>query len=147
MPAAAVSSPDLVFAPSGPRALGSTALLRVALVLGCAVAVALAAWVGEPAHALEPDESLARLLRGMALIKACLVLGAIGVLVWRFGRPVPAGVAGAYLAGAWLVAGASMLIWQLSFIPLAAVVFHVGELMLLFVAWRDGRSPAAVSAA
>ncbi len=35
-----------------------------------------------------------------------------------------------------------MLVWQLSFIPLAALTFHAGEFTLLFVAWCDGQSGA-----
>jgi hypothetical protein len=111
--------------------------LRLGLLLGCAVSVLLAAWLAAPASALRADPELVFLLRGMALIKAALVLAAVGVLCWRFGQPVLPRVAGAYLAGAWLTAGATMLVWQLSLIPLAALVFHVGEFMLLWVAWRD----------
>lgn len=120
--------------------------LRSLLVLGCTVSVLLAAWLAAPATALRADPELVFLLRGMALIKAAIVLAAVGVLCWRFGQPVLPRVAGAYLAGAWLTAGATMLVWQLSFIPLAALVFHVGEFTLLWVAWRDhaeGRRPQA----
>jgi hypothetical protein len=126
---------------SGPARFGSSAsALRVALVLGCVTSAALAAWVGEPAQYLAQDFELARLLRGMALIKACLVVAAVSLLFWRLGRPTPAPVAGAYLIGTWLVAGASVLIWQLTFIPLAAFAFHAGEFVLLVVAWRDGKA-------
>lgn len=128
---------------SSARFGSGAAVLRVALVLGCVASLALAAWVGEPAQYLAQDFELARLLRGMAIIKACLVLAAACLLVWRFGRPTPPRVAGAYLIGIWLVAGASMLIWQLTLIPLAALVFHAGELMLLVVAWLDGKALAA----
>ena len=44
------------------------------------------------------------------------------------------------MARAWATAGASMLIWQLEFIPIAAVAFHLGELTLLVAAWRDHAS-------
>jgi hypothetical protein len=48
----------------------------------------------------------------------------------------------AYLVGAWLSAGATTLVWQLSFIPLAALTFHASEFTLLLVAWRDHQSKA-----
>jgi hypothetical protein len=73
----------------------------------------------------------------MAVIKACLVAAAVGVLLWRLGQSLPQRTAKAYLVASWLLAGATMLIWQLSFIPLAALVFHAGMFMLLFAAWRD----------
>jgi hypothetical protein len=115
----------------------SPAALRALLCAGCLAAVAAAAWLGQPAATLQADPELARLLRGMALIKAALVLAAVALLLWRFGRPLRRPAAIAYLAGAWLAAGASMLVWQLSFIPLAAPVFHAGELTLLVTAWRE----------
>ena len=80
----------------------------------------------------------------MAAIKAVIVLAAAAVLFWRFGHPVLQRTAAAYLVGAWLSAGATMLVWQLSFIPLAAVTFHASEFTLLFVAWRDHPSKAQV---
>jgi hypothetical protein len=61
------------------------------------------------------------------------------LLVARFGHPVAPRLVAIYLAGAWAMAGASMLVWQLASIPLAALVFHAGESALLLAAWRgDG---------
>jgi hypothetical protein len=138
MSAATVGSPGTTSKQSAlTRFSSNAARLRVALVLGCGVAVALAFWIGTPAPYLESDIELARLLRGMAVIKAFIVLAGVGLLLWRFGRPVSRHMAGVYLAGAWLAAGASMLIWQLTLIPLAALTFHAGELALLVAAWRD----------
>ena len=84
---------------------------------------------------IEPD--LARLLRGMALLKGGIALAAVGVLLWRFGHPTPPRMVTAYIAGAALIVGASVLIWQLVHIPAAAFAFHVGEFALLIAAWRD----------
>ena len=110
---------------------------RLLLLLGCVASVGLAAWVGEPAAYLRADPELAFLLRGMAAIKAAIVVAAAGVLFWRFGYPVSQGFAAAYLVGTWLIAGATMLVWRLSFIELAAPIFHAGAFALLIVAWRD----------
>ncbi len=121
----------------------SPAARRAILLIGCFASVAAAAWLGEPAAMVRADPELAYLLRGMAAIKAAIVLAAVGVLLWRLGRPLPQRIAAAYAVGAWLIAGSSMLIWQLSLIPLAAVAFHVGEFTLLFAAWRDHRTDLA----
>lgn len=117
--------------------LAPAALQRLLLVSGCLAAVALSAWIGRPESLLAADPDLARLLRGMACIKAGLVTAALGVLLWRFAHPVSPRMAGCYLAGAWLASGASMMVWQLTLIPLAALVFHGGEITLLVTAWHD----------
>ncbi|OYT98438.1 MAG: hypothetical protein CFE40_10815 [Burkholderiales bacterium PBB1] len=119
-----------------------TVTLRTTLLLGCVVTVALAAWVGNPAPYLDSGFALGRLLRAMAVIKAGVVLAAISLLWWRFKRPVAAHLAAACLISTWLAAGASMLIWQLTAIPLAALTFHAGGLAFLVAAWRDHRASA-----
>ncbi len=111
------------------------------LLLGCVlVAVFLAAAAGQPAPFIRADAELAHLLRGMAAIKAALSLGAISLLIWRFGRAIQPRTAIVYVLSASLMAAATMLVWQLTFIPLAAFCFHVGELAFLFVGWRDSRA-------
>ncbi len=110
------------------------------LLGGCVLAVIAAAAVGRPEPLLQADPELAHLLRGMALIKAAIVVATLAALLWRFGQPLSNGLTGAYLLGAWAAAGASMLIWQLEFLPTAAVTFHLGELALLVAAWRDHAS-------
>ena len=122
------------------QAMSGPVALRLLLLVGCLAAVACAASLGEPTVYLAADAELGRLLRGMALIKGSIVLAAVAILVWRLGHPVSARMAGVYLAGAWLTSGASMLIWQLTLIPAAALCFHVGELALLVTAWRDCRA-------
>ena len=107
------------------------------LLLAGSIASVAAAWLGEPSAYLRADPELAFLLQGMAAIKACIVLAAIGVVFWRLGQAVPQRTASAYLVGSWLLAGATTLVWQLSFIPLAALVFHAAGFSLMFVAWRD----------
>ncbi len=137
-----VANPKAAFIGSTLRT-GSTsrpALLRTLLLAGCMASMAIALWLGPPPASVQADPELARLLRGMALIKGGIVLAAVCALMWRFGRPAPQRLAAAYLAGTWLAAGASMLIWQLTLIPWAALAFHAGELTLLVAAWRDRRS-------
>lgn len=110
------------------------------LLGGCVLAVLAASAAGRPEPLLQADPELARLLRGMALIKAAIVVAALAALVWRFGRPLSNGLTGAYLAGAWAAAAACMLIWQLEFTGTAVFTFHLGELTLLAAAWRDHAS-------
>lgn len=115
-------------------------MLRAALLLGCAATVALAAGMGHPAPALDSDVDLGRLLRGMAAIKAGIVLAAIRLLWWRFKHPVPTPLAACGLIATWAAAGASMLIWQLTAIPLAVAIFHASGLAFVVAAWLDWRT-------
>ena len=110
--------------------------LRAALIAGCALSIGIAAYVGEPTSFAD-DLALARLLRGMALIKSVMALVAVAVVLWRFGRPVSTPVAAGYLLGCWVVVGSTMLIWQLSWIPAAAVLFHAAGLSMLLLSWRE----------
>lgn len=114
-----------------------SAALRTLLLAACFVAISCATWLGNPEPTLQADAELARLLRGMALIKASIALAVIGVLTWRFGRPISRTMAAIYIGSTAVVAGSSTLIWQLTHIPVAAVAFHIGELALLVAAWRD----------
>ena len=120
---------------------------RAALLLGCTATTTLAAWVGGPTPYLNADAELGHLLQGMALIKAGILFAAISLLWWRFKRPVPVGLTAVYLIATWLAAGASMLIWQLTSIPFAAITFHVGGLAFLVAAWRDYKTSPEVRVA
>lgn len=118
----------------------------VLLVTGTALAIGAGALFGNPAEYLARDADLGRLLRGMALIKGLFVVLALGALSWRFKSPIGLPLALAYSAAVSLSAGASMLIWQLSAIGSAAVLFHTGEIALLLLAWRDRRDTRASAA-
>jgi hypothetical protein len=122
----------------GATGLGRPLVLRSLLVSGCLLAVWLAAATAAPSAASAGDPDLARLLRGMAVIKGSAVLLFLGLLWWRFGAPIGFSVAAAYLIGAAALSAATMLIWQLAWIGAAAAIFHVAALMLLVLAWRDG---------
>ena len=115
----------------------SPTLLRALLLTGSALALAIAVSCGSPEAYIRTDRELAFLLRGMAAIKACLVIATASVLWWRFGHPIGRVAAAAYLLGAFLTAAASGLIWQLTLIVPAAAAFHVGGFTLLFVACID----------
>jgi len=123
----------------GLRAGRSTSALplRAGLLVACAAAIGVAAWAGDPSAYLQADPALARLLRGMALIKGMIALGAVGAVYWRLAWPVGRLVAATYLITAAVLVGSTTLIWQLSYIVLAAVLFHVAALTMLIVGWRE----------
>jgi hypothetical protein len=112
-------------------------MLRALLLSGCVLAAAIAVGYGFHQDGVRVDRDLAFLLRGMALIKASLVLATVGVLWWRLGHAIDRGAAAGYLAGAFLMSAASGLIWQLTLIGLAALAFHVGGFMVLLIAYFD----------
>jgi len=111
--------------------------LRSALMAGCAIAISLAGYLSESNGFTQADPALARLLRGMALIKGVIALAIAAAVWWRFGRPVFKPVAATYLLGSWILMGSTTLIWQLSVIPLAAILFHASALSMLVVSWRE----------
>ncbi len=107
------------------------------MILACALSIGIAAWLGDPSGYLQADPALARLLRGMALIKSAIVLASVGAVFWRLGFAISRPAAMAYVVGCGVLAGSTMLIWQLSLIPLAAILFHVAAVGLLLVGWRE----------
>ncbi len=129
------------FAPVNHASTGARAVhpyvLRALLSAGCAIAVGLALWVGDPGSYLQADPPLARLLRCMALIKGAIAAAALGAAWWRSGWPISPARAASYVLGSSMLAGSAMLIWQLTLIALAAMLFHAALLGMLLVAWRD----------
>jgi hypothetical protein len=113
------------------------ALLRTALLAACALSIGVAAWYGDPSGYLTADPALARLLRGMAAIKGMIALAALGAVLWRFSWPTSTVAAIVYIGGTSVLAGSTMLIWQLTSLVLAAVLFHVAALSMLVVGWRE----------
>lgn len=111
--------------------------LRSGLVLGCLMTIGIAAWLGDPSGYLHADPALARLLRAMALIKAAIAIAATAAVFWRLAWPVATPVAASYLVGCWVIAGSTMLVWQLSYIVPAALLFHSAALCLIWVSWRE----------
>jgi hypothetical protein len=113
---------------------------------GLALLVGAVALAAAPILALEPavhwssDPELFRLLRGMAVLKGVMALAGLAVVAWRLRRTISSRMAGSYIAGAWALALASGLIWELQVIPLASTLFHSAVLALLVTAWRDSGS-------
>jgi len=112
-------------------------MLQTLTVAACALSIGVAGWIGDPSGYLETDLALAHVLRAMAVIKGMVALAAVGAVLWRFGWPVSKPIAFGYVVGSSVLAGSTMLIWQLSFIPLAAVLFHVAAASMLIIGWRE----------
>jgi hypothetical protein len=108
------------------------------LFVGGALAVVAGLALGDARPLLQADADLAWLLRGMAGIKALIVAAAMAAIVWRLRRPAPAALAAACVGAACAMALATALIWQLSHIVAASLLFHAAEITLLVLAWRDG---------
>ena len=147
MSSAVVTSAAVPQAATTPAARAPLGHLGLSLcLLGCcAVAVLLGLAAGSPAAAQRADPELARLLRGMALLKAGLVAGGVALLGWRLRFPIPRGLLCGYLCAISACAGASALIWQLSRFGVAAALFHGGLLALLVLAWRDTQDHPGLS--
>jgi len=116
---------------------------RVMLVVACLCTLTVCGWLGDPAAYLRDDVELAHLLRGMALIKCCLAIGAVLAVSWRFGWPISKAAASGYIVASAIMVGSTMLIWQLSFIVVAAVAFHLSAVYLVILGWREREPPGA----
>jgi hypothetical protein len=121
-----------------PQSTITAARPRALLVIGTALLLAAPLVLLRPAAHWAGDPELFRLLRGMAGIKAVLAVLAFAVVWWRLGRPgVTFRPAATYVGGVWAMALATGLIWQLTTIPAASLLFHAAIVTLLVTAWRD----------
>ena len=114
-------------------ALGWRGRLLSAVAVGAAVGFVL----GDPQAHVEGDPELARLLQGMALIKAMLVAGVVRLLWWRLCRPVAPAMAWGYVAVAASMSLATLLAWQMSYFLLLSLAFHGALLSLGLLALKD----------
>lgn len=128
----AVSRPEPSF--------GSPHLARAVLAAAVTLAIALAQLLGHgeaAVHAAAADPELTWLLRGMAVLKSALALGAVGLVAWRLGYPASRGLAAGLIAAAALMAAGPVLIWHIAPVGAAAVLFHAGMALLLVLCWAD----------
>lgn len=113
---------------------------RVALVAAVALAIALAQLLGQgeaAARAAAADPELTWLLRGMAVLKAGLALGAVCLVAWRLGYPASARLATGLIVAAALMAAGPVLIWHVAPVAAAALLFHAGMGLLLVLCLTD----------
>ncbi len=117
--------------------LQNTVSLRMAFLGACALAAAAAAYFAGTDSVQSADPDLARLLKGMAIIKTVILLAVGAAIWWRLGSPIrPAFAAGYITFGATGVAGAA-LVWNMAGLGLAPFLFDGGLLGFLILALRD----------
>ena len=127
---------DLSVSSAGASARMSRATLLYAVVGAAGVAgFAAGRWAGVEIGDMEWQ--LVFLLRFMALVKAAMVLGALGLTQWRLRRPASDRLALGYGAALAAMALAPGLIWSLAAIAPGAACFHAGLILFLVLAWRD----------
>ena len=119
-----------------PWRLSWTVVLYAAVLLAGAVGVLAAPRVDDQPGAMEWQLAL---LRFMVLVKAAMVVGAVGLAHWRLRAPIGGAMACGLVAATATMALAPGLIWSLTYIILGAGCFHAGLLAYLVIAWRDGR--------
>lgn len=122
-------------APADRRLVPWRRALLVGLVL---VAVALAWSLARPQPALVADPALARLLRGMAVLKAVIAVVALALAWWRAGRPIAPWRLCGYALGSAVLAAAAVIVWQLAVVAATSVVFHATLVALALLALGDG---------
>ena len=121
--------------------LKSALRLRFAFLGACALAAVAATLYAGTAGVQIGDPDLAKLLKGMAIIKTIILLAAGAAIWWRLGSPIrPAFAAGYIIFGAIGVAGAA-LVWNMAGLGLAPFLFDGGLLGFLILALRDDNGP------
>lgn len=120
-------------------------MVRAVLVVVCVAAALGGLAVGHPEQLLQTDPELARLLRGMALIKAGILVAALGLLSWRFHWRTSKRLVVVYNGAAAAMSFAAGLIWQLTSILVAAGLFHLGLVVLLVAMLRDNTGRGGIA--
>jgi hypothetical protein len=118
---------------------GTAGRRRIALVLTVLVAMALAAWLGEPRPSILADPDLTFLLRGMALIKAAIAAAIFGLVFWQADNVTSSARLAAYVIATAALAATAVLVWQLAVLQVTSIVFHATLLGLGVLALGDVR--------
>ena len=115
--------------------------LRLAFLGACALAAVAATFFAGTSGVQSADPDLAKLLKGMAIIKTVILLAAGAAIWWRLGSPIRPGFAAGYIIfGAIGVAGAA-LVWNMAGLAVAPFLFDGGLLGFLILALRDDNGP------
>jgi len=122
---------------------------RIALAAILCAAALLGTFTTAPAAtaaAIAHDgESLTRLMRFMAGLKAAMALAAAASLFWRLGSPVRLSWYAAYAASTAAMAAGPGLIWGMVHIGLGALCLHGGLLATILLLWRDPATAARLA--
>ena len=126
---------------SHPGYLQNPFSLRMAFLGACAFAAAAATYFAGADSVQSADPDLARLLKGMAIIKTVILLAVGAAIWWRLGSAIrPSFAAGYIIFGAMGIAGAA-LVWSMAGLEFAPFLFDGGLLGFLIVALRDDNGP------
>jgi hypothetical protein len=133
---------------SYPGHLQNAVSLRMAFLGACALAAAAATYFAGTDSVQSADPDLARLLKGMAIIKMVILFAVGAAIWWRLGSPIrPSFSAGYIIFCAMGIAGAA-LVWNKAGLGLAPFLFDGGLLGFLVLALRDdGPWPRALTRA
>ena len=128
---------DLSFhaAPATSRSVSPRVALHAGLLAASTTGVLLGQSGAGDTSGFEPN--LLLLLRFMAALKFAGVVAAALLVHWRLTRPTPRRLALGYVAAIATMAVAPGLIWSLSHVAVAAVLFHAGLLGFMALAWKD----------
>jgi hypothetical protein len=114
---------------------------RLALLGACAFAAAVVLLLAGPGGAQTADPDLAKLLKGMAIIKTALLILVGSAIWWRLGSPTGSGLAAGYILSATMAAAGAALVWSLTGLALAPFLFDGGLLAFLVLTLRDDNGP------
>jgi hypothetical protein len=115
---------------------------RIALLAAGALAFGVAFTLGQGTTGTA-DPDLSALLRGMAMLKAAMTAAGAGILWWRLSRPISTSLAAAYVACVTAASAATGLVWTMSCLWAATILFHGALIAFLIMGLRDsfGGSP------
>ncbi len=117
--------------------LRSPLVLRAAFLASCFLAAACVTFFSAASSAPSIDPDLAKLVKGMAVIKSVIVLAA-GVLIWwRLGSAIRPALAAGYILLAAACTGGAALVWNMTGLAVAPFLFDGGLLGFLILALRD----------
>jgi hypothetical protein len=115
------------------------ARLALGLLIVAAIFAAYVATSPELAAAAvaQAGPDLTRLMRGMAAIKALMAVAAGAAVMWRLGAPVTWRWFAAYALACTAMAAGPVVIWQMQYLRLGALLLHGGLFTTVVLLWRD----------
>lgn len=120
--------------------------LRALLLAVCIVAAAVGLVLGYAVGSFSSDVELVRLLRGMAVAQGVILMAVLALLSWRLRWLTFRPLVVSYAAAVGVMSFASALVWQLTFIGVAAFLFHASLVALLVLILRDDVGRARMKA-
>jgi hypothetical protein len=121
--------------------LGGALSRRLGFLAACACAAGAVLLLAGRGGAQSIDPGLVQLLKGMAIIKTAILLGAGAAIWWRLGSPIGPGLAAGYILTSAIAVSGAALVWTLTGLALAPFLFDGGLLAFLILALRDDNGP------